>query len=121
MGRRSHSGIPCRGILEEVWIGNGGSGSIVPSMPNATEISTVSEGEAQEELLDFAREVDALAGGLGDLIARLPVSPLEGLMLLGEKDPDVATEIRRVVECLLADHLRPTARALRHLTNDSGR
>lgn len=86
-------------------------------MPNASEISTVSEEAAQEELLAFAQEVDALTGGLADLIARLPVSPLEALMLLGEKDPDVATEIRRVVECLLEDHLRPTARDLRRLAS----
>jgi hypothetical protein len=74
-----------------------------------------SEEAAQGELLSFAREVDALAVGLEDLLARLPVSPLEGLMLLGEREPDVATEIRRVVECLLEDHLRPTARDLRRL------
>jgi hypothetical protein len=81
-----------------------------------TEGSQTGSGEAaQEELLRFAREVDAVAAGLEELIAGLPVSPFESLIFLGERDADVATEIRRGVECLLEDHLRPVARDLRRL------
>lgn len=87
----------------------------LPSMPTTSEDSPVSGEAAQEELLTFARGVEELAAGLEELIAGLPVSPFESLIFLGERDADVATEIRRVVECLLEDHLRPLARDLRRL------
>lgn len=33
-------------------------------------------------------------------------------MLLGEAEPDVATEVRSVIECVLADRIEPAIQAL---------
>lgn len=70
---------------------------------------------AQEELCALARTYESLNQTLRQLAARLPVSPQEDEMLLGQQEPDVSTEIRRVVECLLEDRLVPAVEEIRKL------
>ena len=73
---------------------------------------TEAEATAQAELQKTAGEVAAICARLADLKERLPVPPTEGLMLLGEEEMDVATEVRVVIECVLNDSLRPAIRDL---------
>ena len=70
------------------------------------------EAAAQAELREIVQELDAIRGRLADIHERLPVSPDETAMLLGELELDVATEVRSVIECVLNDSLRPAIRDL---------
>lgn len=73
---------------------------------------TEAEAAAQSELRGIAVELDAIRSRLVDLHARLPVPPQETAMLLGEEEMDIATEVRSVIECVLADRLEPAIRDL---------
>jgi hypothetical protein len=74
-----------------------------------------SEEAAQAELRALARAYETLNETLRHLAARLPVSPQEEEMLLGQQEPDVSTEIRRVVDCLLEDRLVPAVEEIKEL------
>jgi hypothetical protein len=73
---------------------------------------TAAEAAAQAELRGIVEELDAVRARLEDVHARLPVPPEEAAMLLGEREMDVATEVRSVIECVLNDSLRPAIRDL---------
>jgi hypothetical protein len=73
---------------------------------------TEAEAAAQAELRGIVGDLDAIRARLEEIHARLPVPPEETAMLMGEKELDVATEIRSVIECVLTDSLRPTIRDL---------
>ncbi|HEV8583181.1 MAG TPA: hypothetical protein VGX68_29285 [Thermoanaerobaculia bacterium] len=73
---------------------------------------TEAEAAAQSEMRAMVVELEALRSRLADLHDRLPVSPEETAMLLGEQEMDVATEARSVIECLLTDHIEPVIRDL---------
>jgi hypothetical protein len=68
---------------------------------------------AQEALLRMAQEVESIGRRLRETYTSLAVPPNEDLMLLGEDEMDVSTEIRSVIECVLADSIGPAARDLR--------
>lgn len=67
---------------------------------------------AQAELRQMVEELEAIRSRLSDLHARLPVSPEETAMLVGEAEMDFATEVRSVIECVLTDSLGPAIRDL---------
>ncbi len=66
----------------------------------------------KRKLGGIVEELEAIRRRLGDLHARLPVPPQETAMLLGEEEMDVSTEVRSVVECVLADRIEPAIRDL---------
>ena len=72
---------------------------------------TREEEEAQAELRRIVEALEKVRSNLRDVAAALP-STLEEAMY-AEEDPDVATEVRAVVECVLTDQIGP---ALRDLT-----
>jgi len=67
----------------------------------------------QARVLEVAAGLEALIRKLQDVHDGIPVSPLEAVMLLGEEDMDVATALRSMIECVLADRLEPALRELR--------
>lgn len=67
---------------------------------------------AQREVQQIVQELDAIQTRLETIHARLPVPADEPAMLEGEKEPDFSTEMRSVIECVLADALRPAIRDL---------
>ena len=73
---------------------------------------TAAEAAAQAEVREIVQELDALRARLMELHDRLPVPPEETAMLLGEKEMDVATEIRSTIECVLHDDIEPAIRDL---------
>ena len=73
---------------------------------------TEAEAAAQAELREIVGDLDAIRGRLEEIHARLPVPPEETAMLVGEREMDVSTEIRSVIECVLNDSLRPAIRDL---------
>jgi hypothetical protein len=68
---------------------------------------------AQARALEFAAECEALIRKLQEFHDSIPVSPGEAVMLLGEEDMDVATALRSMIECVLADGLKPALGELR--------
>ncbi len=73
---------------------------------------TEAEAAAQAELRKIVEDLETIRSRLSDLHAKLPVPPQETAMLLGEEEMDVATEVRSVVECILADCIEPAIRDL---------
>ena len=73
---------------------------------------TEAEAAAQAELERIVEELDAIRFRLVDIHAKLPVSPDETAMLLGEEEMDVATEVRSIIECVLSDSIQPAIRDL---------
>jgi hypothetical protein len=57
-------------------------------------------------------ELKGIRGRLREIAAGLPRSLDEALMYAGEEDPDVATEVRSIIECVLADQIGPAVRDL---------
>ncbi len=74
---------------------------------------TEAEAAARAELLKIAEEVEAIGRRLKAIHVGLPIPPNEDLMLLGENEMDISTEMRSVIECVLADNIGPAARDLR--------
>jgi len=74
---------------------------------------TTPETAVRSQLREIAGLGVALRERLLAAHGSLPVSPREDVMLLGEEDADFSTEMRRTIECVLADHLEPLIRALR--------
>lgn len=68
---------------------------------------TEAEKETQEMVRDVAKELAKLRDRLEEIARGLPQSQSE--LDLGDlvDNPDVAAEVRRVVECVVADSLRP--------------
>jgi hypothetical protein len=73
---------------------------------------TEDEAVAQAELREVARALETLCLQLEGIHHRLPVPPEEDAMLHGEIPMNAAMEARSVIECVLADHLRPVVREL---------
>ena len=73
---------------------------------------TEAEAAAQAELHQIVEELDSIRARLVDLHAKLPVSPEETAMLVGEVEMDFATEVRSVIECVLNDNIQPAIRDL---------
>ncbi|MFY9825672.1 MAG: hypothetical protein WAM82_30135 [Thermoanaerobaculia bacterium] len=69
--------------------------------------------EFRERASELAAELEALIAKLRDLHDDIPVSPREDVMLLGEEDMDVATALRSMSDCVLADRLKPALAELR--------
>jgi len=67
----------------------------------------------QAELGSMAERWEQDMNRLRQIHAGLPVSPREEAMLLGEADPDIATEVRSAIECVIPDRLEPAIQALR--------
>lgn len=61
------------------------------------------EAAVREELERIAAEMKSLRFRLLGAHATLPVSPREEVMLLGEEEPDLATEARSIIECVIHD------------------
>ena len=72
---------------------------------------TRAEVQAQEELGEEVGRLKGIRDRLRGIARRLP-APENAAMLLGEEDPDVATEVRSVIECSLADQIGPAIRDL---------
>jgi hypothetical protein len=70
------------------------------------------EASAQTEVQTVSEELESICLRLEVISASLPVPAEEALMLVGEKDMDLSTEIRSVIECVLNDSLRPAIRDL---------
>jgi hypothetical protein len=73
---------------------------------------TETETATQAELQQTVEQLDAIRTRLEEIHARLPVPPDESVMLEGEKELDFSTEVRSVIECVLADNLGPAIRDL---------
>jgi hypothetical protein len=68
---------------------------------------------ARDELHAVVQELEGLQGRLLGLRNRLPTSPTEmSPQDDPDADPDVPVEIRRVIECVLQDSIRPAIRDL---------
>ena len=72
---------------------------------------TKAEAAAQDELREAVERLKEVQDRLRGIAKGLP-APENVAMLLGEEDPDVATEIRSVIECSLADQIEPAIRDL---------
>jgi hypothetical protein len=70
------------------------------------------EEKAQAKLRKTVAKMEDVRDLLRRIQAEVPVSPREEVMLLGEAEPDVATEVRSVIECVLADRIEPAIQAL---------
>ena len=70
------------------------------------------EDRAQAKLRKTVARMEAVRELLRRIHADVPASPREEAMLLGEAEPDVATEVRSVIECVLADQIEPAIQAL---------
>ena len=68
---------------------------------------------AQDEAREYVAELERMRKRLQRLHDRLPVSSREEAMLLGEAEPDIATEVRSILECVIADRIEPAIQALR--------
>lgn len=71
---------------------------------------TRQEEEAQAELRRIVEDLKKVRSHLRDIVAALP-STLEEAMY-AEEDPDIATEVRAVIECVLTDQIGPAVRDL---------
>jgi hypothetical protein len=61
------------------------------------------EAEIREELERIAADMTSLRFRLWGAHTLMPVSPREEIMLLGEEEPDFATEARSIIECVIHD------------------
>ena len=68
--------------------------------------------DAQERILQVVKVLKASQTLLDGIHTGLPVSAREERMLEGDEDPDEPTEMRSVIECVLADCLGPAIRDL---------
>lgn len=70
------------------------------------------EERAQAKLRTIVAKMESIRDLLRRIYEDVPVSPREEVMLLGEAEPDVATEVRSVIECVLADRIEPAIQTL---------
>ena len=73
---------------------------------------TQAETAAQAELRQIAKELEKIHRRLMDLHGSLPVASLEMVMLAGEEELDVTTEVRTIIECVVQDSIKPAIRDL---------
>jgi hypothetical protein len=73
---------------------------------------TREEEQAQAAVRDAMEDLKKVRSRLRNIAAALPASPQEALMDAGDEDPDVATEVRAIIECVLADQIDPAVRDL---------
>ena len=75
---------------------------------------TEEETAAQAELTELTQELSGLQHWLREIVANLPAAPGEtgNADVDLDQEPDVATEVRSTVQCVLADHLMPALRDL---------
>ena len=71
------------------------------------------EVRAQKELRGMADRWERDVARLRKIHASLPVSSREEVMLLGEAEADISTEVRAAIECVIPDRLEPAIRTLR--------
>lgn len=72
---------------------------------------------AQEQLRETVRDLEALRFRLLGVRESLPPSPAETVRREEEvEEPDLATEIRTVIQCVLNDSLQPAIGDLRQVT-----
>jgi len=72
---------------------------------------TDKEAETQKELRRMVSDLEAVRARLQEIAATLAATGQD--IVLGEDDePDVTTEVRSVVECVLTDQIRPAIRDL---------
>lgn len=71
------------------------------------------EDVAQAEIRQMADRWEWDLERLRKIHGSLPVSSREEVMLLGEAEPDIATELRSAIECVIPDQLEPAIRTLR--------
>jgi 5,10-methenyltetrahydromethanopterin hydrogenase len=76
------------------------------------EEPTEPEAAAQLKLQKVVKDLQDIRAELADINKDLPVPPSEGMMLLGEEEMDVSTEIRSVIECVVNDSILPAIRDL---------
>jgi hypothetical protein len=74
---------------------------------------TDAEAAGQMLVSEIADELESLNNLLQAAHDSFPASPLEAIMWVGEADMDVATALRTMIECVLADRLEPALRELR--------
>jgi hypothetical protein len=67
----------------------------------------------QDELQVFVGKLEEIERGLIALRDRLPVPSPENPEDESEERSDLATELRSVIDCVLADSIRPAGRDLR--------
>ena len=73
---------------------------------------TREEEQAQAAVREAMEDLKKVRSRLRNIAAALPASPQEVLMDAGDEDPDVATEVRSIIECVLADQIEPAVRDL---------
>lgn len=73
----------------------------------------VSEADAQRQVRAIAAELEAIRFRLLGVCASLEVPPMEPVMLVGEMDMDISTEVRSVIECVVNDFIDSAVRDLR--------
>ena len=73
---------------------------------------TREEEQAQAEIRGVVEALEWIQSRLRSIAEALPRSPNEALMYAGEEDPDIATEVRSVIECVLADRIDAAVRDL---------
>jgi hypothetical protein len=71
---------------------------------------TREEEQAQAKLRKVVEELKEVRSRLRDIASALPSPPEE--MINEEEDPDVATEVRAIIECVLTDQIGPAVRDL---------
>ncbi len=81
----------------------------------------ISEADAQRQVRAIAAELEALRFRLLGVRASLRVPPMEAVMLAGEMDMDVATEVRSVIECVVNDCIDSAIRDLQAAADRTGR
>lgn len=73
---------------------------------------TEDEAGAQAELRNIVAELGTVCLRLEAIHHRLPESPHEQAMLLGEQETDIAAVVRSTIAAVLSNHLVPTVRDL---------
>jgi hypothetical protein len=71
-----------------------------------------SEADAQRQMRGIAAELEAIRFRLLGVRASLQVPPLEPVMLAGEMDMDISTEVRSIIECVVNDFIDSAIRDL---------
>ncbi len=71
------------------------------------------ESAARTAIAQIVEGLETLGSELATVGSSLPASDREDVMYAGEEEWDFPTEARSVIECVLADWLRPAIRDLR--------
>lgn len=74
------------------------------------------EESMREEIRAAVEELEAVRRRLTTAHTRLPASPRQDVMFLGEEDWDFVTEARTLIECVMREELETAIRELAKLT-----